>query len=151
MSPIRGSGVGDQGSGPAPASAPAPAPESRRAVIPTKVGIQGRCGEGQRRDSPSAQNAIERGDCFASLGISVTTWNMRSRVHEYGGGAYEVAGHTVVFVDDGDRCLWRLDLPGQPRAASVSSPQQLTGPGDPGIRGPSRRVHRSRTASAGWG
>jgi hypothetical protein len=59
-------------------------------------------------------------------------WNLRSRVHEYGGGTYAVAGNTVVFVDDGDRCLWRLDLPGQPRAGSVSSPQQLTVPGDPG-------------------
>jgi ESS family glutamate:Na+ symporter len=58
--------------------------------------------------------------------------NLRSRVHEYGGGTYAVAGNTVVFVDDGDRCLWRLDLPGQPRAGSVSSPQQLTVPGDQG-------------------
>ena len=42
-------------------------------------------------------------------------WNLRSRVHEYGGGACAL-GHrsdgaaVAVFVHDGDRSLWRLDL-----------------------------------------
>ncbi len=53
-------------------------------------------------------------------------WNLRCRVHEYGGGACAIgrngAGNAVaVFVHDGDRCLWRLDL-GQPGA----EPQRLT-------------------------
>jgi dienelactone hydrolase len=39
-------------------------------------------------------------------------WNLRSRAHEYGGGAWCVDGDTAVFVHDGDRALWRLDLAG---------------------------------------
>ena len=53
-------------------------------------------------------------------------WNLRCRVHEYGGGACAIgrngAGNGVaVFVHDGDRCLWRLNLerPG-------AKPQRLT-------------------------
>jgi hypothetical protein len=37
-------------------------------------------------------------------------WNLRSRIHGYGGGVYTVDGTIAVFVHDGDRCLWRLDL-----------------------------------------
>ena len=42
-------------------------------------------------------------------------WNLRCRVHEYGGGPCAIGrranGEAVaVFVHDADRCLWRLDL-----------------------------------------
>ncbi|MBY0239083.1 MAG: prolyl oligopeptidase family serine peptidase [Burkholderiaceae bacterium] len=42
--------------------------------------------------------------------------NVRSRVHEYGGGAYAVAGDMVVFCHDGDRRLYRQvgDAPAAP-------------------------------------
>ena len=53
-------------------------------------------------------------------------WNLRCRVHEYGGGACAIGrgpdgAPLAVFVHDGDRCLWRLDLdrPG-------AEPQRLT-------------------------
>lgn len=49
--------------------------------------------------------------------------DVRSRVHEYGGGAYAVDGDTVVVVDGADSCLWRLDLPSAPTAASPAAPQ----------------------------
>ena len=58
-------------------------------------------------------------------------WNLRSRIHGYGGGACAlglVEGHTIaVFVDDRDRCLWRLDL--GPAGAAANEPIQLTQPG----------------------
>jgi dipeptidyl aminopeptidase/acylaminoacyl peptidase len=50
-------------------------------------------------------------------------WNLRSRVHEYGGGAWCLGGDTVVFVHDGDRRLWRLDLPRGSDAAEGSPPE----------------------------
>ncbi len=59
-------------------------------------------------------------------------WNLRCRVHEYGGGAC-AAGHrasgeaVAVFVHDGDRCLWRVSL-----AAPGSAPQRLIEPGSDG-------------------
>ncbi len=47
--------------------------------------------------------------------LTPAPWNLRSRVHTYGGGVVAVGsvagGTTVVFVNDGDRCLWALELP----------------------------------------
>ena len=54
-------------------------------------------------------------------------WNLRCRVHEYGGGACAIGPGVAVFVHDGDRCLWRLDL-NRPGA----SPVRLTEPGPDG-------------------
>ncbi len=58
-------------------------------------------------------------------------WNLRTRVHEYGGGAYAVAGDQLVFVDDGDRCLWRLDLASGGDPTAASAPRRLTAPPEP--------------------
>lgn len=62
-------------------------------------------------------------------------WNLRSRVHEYGGGAWCLAGDTVVFVHDGDRGLWRLDLPGEGEDAGAPPPhpRRLTPPVPEGV------------------
>jgi acetyl esterase/lipase len=56
-------------------------------------------------------------------------WNLRSRVHDYGGGAWCLEGDTAVFVHDGDRGLWRLDLAGlvDPQAP-LPEPVPLTPP-----------------------
>ena len=53
-------------------------------------------------------------------------WNLRCRVHEYGGGACAIgrsgSGQPMaVFVHDGDRCLWSLDL-----ERADAEPQRLT-------------------------
>jgi len=65
-------------------------------------------------------------------------WNLRSRIHGYGGGAYTVDGTIAVFVDDADRCLWRLDLAAglEPRldGVAVSPPRRLTAPWEQGSR-----------------
>jgi len=70
-------------------------------------------------------------------------WNLRSRVHGYGGGACALgrvaplpeagaggAGAAIaVFVHDGDRCLWALDL--APEGApdwAAGEPRRLTDP-----------------------
>ncbi|MGB7564942.1 MAG: hypothetical protein WBM08_09340, partial [Prochlorococcaceae cyanobacterium] len=76
-------------------------------------------------------------------------WNLRSRVHDYGGGVYALGELNaasndpaalpwplVVFVHDGDRCLWRLDLgptlnggPGEADGQAAVEPRRLTQPG----------------------
>ena len=56
------------------------------------------------------------------LDLTPGDWNLRSRIHGYGGGVWCLAGDTLVFVDDGDRGLWRLDLPADPEA--------ITGPAE---------------------
>lgn len=52
-------------------------------------------------------------------------WNLRSRAHAYGGGSFCCGPDCVVFVHDGDRCLWRLDL-----RSGASGPQRLTSPAE---------------------
>jgi len=48
--------------------------------------------------------------------------NVRSRVHEYGGGSYTVAGGTIVYSECSDGRLYRLD-PG------IAAPTPITAPG----------------------
>ena len=84
--------------------------------------------------------------------------DVRSRIHAYGGGAYAVGGwpgglgtprsspaadaradSVLVWIDDGDRCLWRLDLPplesgaaaaptASPQTMAAAEPRRLTEP-----------------------
>ena len=68
----------------------------------------------------------------AARELTPGAWNLRCRVHEYGGGACAV-GRTsrgepiAVFVHDGDRCLWLLPLRGD-----AGEPQRLTPPAGDG-------------------
>ncbi|WP_216903838.1 prolyl oligopeptidase family serine peptidase [Synechococcus sp. CCY 9618] len=85
---------------------------------------QGRCTLMQRR-RPGGE-AVE---------LTPGHWNLRTRVHEYGGGSYAVAGDQLVFVDDGDRCLWQLTMgradDAAPEPIAHGSPRRLTAPPDP--------------------
>jgi dipeptidyl aminopeptidase/acylaminoacyl peptidase len=58
--------------------------------------------------------------------LTPAPWNLRSRLHGYGGGAFSTDGMAVVFVHDGDRQLWRLDLPAT--GAPLHTPRRLTAP-----------------------
>jgi dienelactone hydrolase len=65
----------------------------------------------------------------APLELTPAPWDLRSRVHEYGGGPYAIGGGDLVWVHDGDRCLWHLALDaasGRP----LGTPRQLTPPGE---------------------
>jgi len=53
-------------------------------------------------------------------------WSARSRVNEYGGGAWWVDAETVFFVSDADQRLWRLD-PGFEPVALTPEPNLLRG------------------------
>ena len=46
-------------------------------------------------------------------------WNARTRVHEYGGGAWTVAGGTLWFTEFSDQRLYRLD-PGSDTPVAVT-------------------------------
>ena len=67
--------------------------------------------------------------------LTPAPWNLRSRVHTYGGGVFAVGSvggnTTVVFVNDGDRCLWALEwppLPEPPMQPPLPEPRRLTAP-----------------------
>jgi len=48
--------------------------------------------------------------------VTPTAFNARTRVHEYGGGSYTVAGGIVYFSNWDDQRLYRQELGGEPRA-----------------------------------
>ncbi|HEY8319805.1 MAG TPA: prolyl oligopeptidase family serine peptidase [Amnibacterium sp.] len=58
--------------------------------------------------------------------VVAAPWNVRSRVHEYGGGAWTAVGERAVFADFADLRLHRLDAAG-------ADPVPLT-PEDPAVR-----------------
>ncbi len=82
--------------------------------------------EGTPQGAP--EGTSQGGAAARPIELTPGSWNLRSRVHEYGGGVYAVAGSTVVFVDDGDRCLWSLDLPRAPlgEGETLPPPRRLT-------------------------
>ncbi|MEY4359150.1 MAG: hypothetical protein RLZZ631_636 [Cyanobacteriota bacterium] len=84
----------------------------------------------EQRPHERGRTTLMRRDRNSAEAQEVTPgdWNLRCRVHEYGGGACAIgrtsSGDPVaVFVHDGDRGLWRVNLnePG-------SAPQPLTPP-----------------------
>ena len=110
--------------------------------------VEGRPSEGGRSvlvrspatDGPAASDA--------ALDLTPTPFDVRSRVHEYGGGAYAVLGDLIVFVDGKTSAVYQLRV--------GEAPQVLTAPGanwrfgdltaDPG---PGPRAGGGRTSHAG--
>ena len=65
--------------------------------------------------------ALVRHDGTAAVDVLAAPWDVRSRVHEYGGGAYAVADGTVVLSHVGDDRLYRVD-PGAGEPTPVTPP-----------------------------
>ncbi|MGH2365061.1 MAG: prolyl oligopeptidase family serine peptidase [Chloroflexota bacterium] len=67
---------------------------------------------------PSNAGRVTLVRCRADGQVSDVTppgWNVRSRAHEYGGGAYLVHQGSVFFSNFSDQRLYRLDESGEPR------------------------------------
>jgi dipeptidyl aminopeptidase/acylaminoacyl peptidase len=56
------------------------------------------------------------------LDVIPPPWNARTRVHEYGGGAFAVAGGIACFSHLPDQRVYRLDETGPPRALTPPGP-----------------------------
>lgn len=54
--------------------------------------------------------------------LTPSPMSVRTRVHEYGGGAYTVANGTVYFTNFADQRLYRQDRDGQPRPITPEPP-----------------------------
>jgi hypothetical protein len=63
----------------------------------------------QRPDEGGRTAVVRRSADGAVADLSPPGADVRTRVHEYGGGPYLVAGGTLYFVEDGDQRLRRLD------------------------------------------
>ena len=53
--------------------------------------------------------------------VTPAGFNVRSRVHEYGGGAFTARGGAVFFVNDSDQRVWRHEPGAPPTALTVES------------------------------
>ncbi len=63
----------------------------------------------ETRPAEGGRQALVRHDGREARDVLPAPWNVRTRVHEYGGGAYAVSGGTVVFSHLGDDRIHRLD------------------------------------------
>ncbi|MDH4142186.1 MAG: prolyl oligopeptidase family serine peptidase [Chloroflexota bacterium] len=64
----------------------------------------------ESRPSEGGRSVLVRRDRDGTTSdLTPSPFDVRTRVHEYGGGAYTAAGGTVVFSDRGDGRLYRLD------------------------------------------
>jgi len=61
------------------------------------------------RPSEGGRTALVRHDRDGPHEVLAAPWDVRTRVHEYGGGAYAVADGTLVFSSAGDDRVYRLD------------------------------------------
>jgi dipeptidyl aminopeptidase/acylaminoacyl peptidase len=77
--------------------------------------LEGRASEGGRnvivRRSPSGE----------IKDVTPAGFNVRSRVHEYGGGAYTVHKHTIFFVNFSDQRVYQQDPGGEPQPITPAS------------------------------
>ena len=60
------------------------------------------------------------------IDLTPSPFNVRSRVHEYGGGAFTVADGQIVFSNDTDSCLYRQSV--KDLQDGATEPAQLTQP-----------------------
>lgn len=76
------------------------------------------------RPDESGRNVIvAKSPGQALTDLTPPQFNVRSRVHEYGGGAFAVAGGIIYFVNFTDQRLYRQNHPGQPEP--ITKPAKL--------------------------
>jgi dipeptidyl aminopeptidase/acylaminoacyl peptidase len=108
------------GSWPSPLSADLLASASLRLSSPA-LGADGSVYWLEGRPAEGGRNVLVRRRPDGSRGdLTPPPFNVRSRVHEYGGGAYAVRGEEVLFVDFPDQRLYR-QAPGQPPVPLTSA------------------------------
>ncbi len=69
---------------------------------------------------------VKRGPNRRTADVTPPGWSVRTRVHEYGGGAYLVWDDTVVFSNWADQRLWRQDGGGEPLALTGEPGDQMS-------------------------
>jgi dipeptidyl aminopeptidase/acylaminoacyl peptidase len=80
------------------------------------------------RPSEAGRTALLRHDGIRAHELLPAPWDVRTRVHEYGGGAYAVVRGTVVFSHAGDDRVHRLDPgSGEPVAITPAGPWRFGG------------------------
>src|SRR5471032_3378641 len=84
------------------------------------------------RASEAGRNTLQRRHGAMTGELTPLPFNVRSRVHEYGGGAYLVDGDTIYFSHFADNLIYKLDARLDARADAAdgtSAPVAVTRPG----------------------
>ena len=92
--------------------------------------IEGRPREGGR------YVLVRRGADGQTVDVTPPPWNVRTRVHEYGGGAATISQGTIYFSHFADQRLYRQAAGGEPAALTPPGPWRYA---DGRIDGPRRR------------
>ena len=71
---------------------------------------------------------VRRAADGATTDVLPAPWNSRTRVHEYGGAAWTVAGGVCWFTDFADQWLYRLDPGAAEPVAVTPEPEVPSGP-----------------------
>ena len=71
------------------------------------------------RASEAGRNTLLRQRGARVDELTPAPFNVRTRVHEYGGGAYAIDGDTIYFSHFADNRLYRIDGDGAPQAFST--------------------------------
>src|SRR5262245_61448896 len=125
----------------APKSAPKPAaygswksPITSDLIVAQSIGLSdARLDNGlvywlESRPQEQGRNVVVREDPSGrAVDITPKPFNARTRVHEYGGGAWLVAGGTVYFSNFADGRLYRQDQGGEPRPLTPAPPSPARG------------------------
>jgi len=69
----------------------------------------------EMRSAESGRYVIVRLRDGVTTDVLPAPFSARTRVHEYGGGAFTVATGVICFSNDGDQCLYRLPPEGTPQ------------------------------------
>jgi dipeptidyl aminopeptidase/acylaminoacyl peptidase len=78
---------------------------------------------------------VRRAPGGATADVTPPGYNVRTRVHEYGGGAFAVAGGAVWFSNFADQRLYRQDAGGAPRAITPEGPYRYADAAVDTVRG----------------
>ena len=79
----------------------------------------------ERRPDEGGRYVVVRSDAGSEpYDLTPPGWSARTRVHEYGGGSYTVAGDLVFFTNDEDQRIYRQARGGDPAPITPAAPTQ---------------------------
>ncbi|GIU84218.1 MAG: peptidase [Acidimicrobiales bacterium] len=101
---------------------------ARAAARPTEVrAVGGEVWWSESRPEEGGRVALVRPVGGVPLDVLGDAFSVRSRVHEYGGGAWWV-GRRICFVDDASQRIWMFDPPMSERSPQRPEPRPLSRP-----------------------
>ncbi|NVM77001.1 dipeptidyl aminopeptidase/acylaminoacyl peptidase [Duganella sp. SG902] len=77
------------------------------------------------RAAEAGRNTLLRYHGVTTQELTPAPFNVRARVHEYGGGAYAVDGETVYFTHFKDNCVYRMAAGEAPVQVTQAGPQRF--------------------------